>query len=293
MGRAGWFDEVMRFYGRFLKGETPTVGEAPVAVQTNDGKWRSEGQWPPSDESEYTTPLRGGSYQDTAQSWPTGTEDDSTSNSGVWTVSMPLPYDLHLSGGGRASIDVTTMFPSANLVIDVYDLNRDGTGPLITRQAHLVRDTGDSTIPLDLWSADWKLAAGHRIGVRVTDNNQDFWLLAAPTFQDVTVRGGSVTLPFLKYRRTGTIPGDPGVQLADYLADTVTVPADVMSESESDFNLPPALQDAPAGSVFTGDYTEPVPAGGSSGAQGDYTARATARSAGKTLTALTRAKRLS
>src|SRR4051794_19027539 len=86
-GRSGWFDEVMRFYGRFLKGETPTVGDPPIAVQTNDGKWRSEAQWPPSDKSEYTTPLRAGSYQDNAQSYPTGKPDDPTSNSGVWTVS--------------------------------------------------------------------------------------------------------------------------------------------------------------------------------------------------------------
>ena len=26
-------------------------------------------------------------------------------------------------------------------------------------------------IPLDLWSADWKIPAGHRIAVRVTDAN--------------------------------------------------------------------------------------------------------------------------
>ena len=32
MGRAGWFDEVMRFYGRYLKGQTPTVADPPFAV---------------------------------------------------------------------------------------------------------------------------------------------------------------------------------------------------------------------------------------------------------------------
>ena len=44
MGRAGWFDEVMRFYDRFLKGVEPTVADPPIAVQTNDGKWRAEQQ---------------------------------------------------------------------------------------------------------------------------------------------------------------------------------------------------------------------------------------------------------
>jgi pimeloyl-ACP methyl ester carboxylesterase len=264
MGRAGWFDEVMRFYGNYLKGETPTVADPPIAVQTNDGKWRSEAQWPPADMRQYATPLKGGSYIDHAQSestgWnsPSGDPSDPTVTSGVWTVSKPLPYDVHLSGSATAAIDVTTTLPNANLVVDVYDLGPDGTGPLVTRQGHLVRSPGESTIPLTLWGADWKLKAGDRIGVRVTDNNQDWWTFAAPSTQPVTVRGGSITLPFLRYRRTQTIQGNPGVQLADYLAQqTASAPADAVSGAV-DFNLPPPLANPKKGSVYTGGYTEPV-----------------------------------
>ena len=256
MGRAGWFDEVMRFYDRFLKGVSPTVGDPPVAVQTNDGKWRSEARWPPADRSDYTTALRAGSYTDTALSNSTGS--DSTATSGVWTISKPLPYDVHLAGSGTIVVNVTTTVPRANLAVDVYDLDAAGAGPLITRQAHLVRSPGNSSIRLELWSADWRLAAGHRIGVRVTDNNQDWWLMAAPTLQTVAVRGGTVSLPFLRYRRTQTIQGNPGTQLAGYLSETVSVPAATLAASQTDFRLPPALQTAPAGSVYTGGYTEPV-----------------------------------
>jgi uncharacterized protein len=263
-GRAGWFDEVMRFYGRYLKGETPTVADPPFAVQTNDGKWRSEAHWPPADMRTYTTSLKAGSYTDNAQSEstafnsPSGQPSDPTVTSGVWTVSKPLPYDVHLSGSPTAAIDVTTSVSNANLVVDVYDLGADGTGPLITRQGHLVRSTGDSTIPLTLWGADWKLKAGDRIAVRVTDNNQDWWTFAAPSAQPVTVRGGSIALPFLRYRRTQTIQGDPGVQLADYLAQqTASAPADAVGGAV-DFNLPPPLANPPNGSVYTGGYTEPV-----------------------------------
>ena len=205
--------------------------------------------------ADYTTALRAGSYADTAQSYSTGSEDDPTSNSGVWTVSKPLPYDVHLAGSGSATVNVTTTLPNANLVVDVYDLDAERH-----RAAHHApgppgpRAPGDSTIPLELWAADWKLAAGHRIGVRVTDNNQDWFLLASPTPQTVTVRGGTVTLPFLRYRRTQTIQGDPGVQLEDYLADTVTVPADTLGSSQVDFTLPPALANPKPGSVYTGDY---------------------------------------
>jgi uncharacterized protein len=274
-GRAGWFDEVMRFYDRFLKGVKATVADPVFAIQTNDGKWRSEAQWPPADMRTYTTPLKSGSYVDHAQSVGTGwdatsslaTSDgtnpsDPTVQSGVWTVSKPLPYDVHLSGEPTAAINVTTTVPNANLVADVYDLSQDAngdwTGPLVTRQGHLVRNPGSSTIPLTLWGADWKLKAGDRIAVRVTDNNQDWYLMAAPSGQPVTVAGGSITLPFLQYQRTETIQGDPGVQLAPYLATHIaTAPADAISGAVS-FTLPPALKTPAAGSVYSGGYVRPV-----------------------------------
>ena len=113
----------------------------------------------------------------------------------MWTISPPLPYDVHLSGSGRAIVDVSSTLPRANLVVDVYDLDASGTGPLITRQGHMIYTNGE--VPLDLWSADWKIPAGHRIGVRVTDANTDWWV-HVPTLQDVTVYGGEITLPFLR-----------------------------------------------------------------------------------------------
>src|SRR4051794_41177945 len=114
MGRAGWLGEVLRFYGHYLKGGTPTVADPPIAVRTNDGKWRSEAQWPPADMRQYTTPLKAGSYTDSAQSEstafnsPSSSPSDPTVTSGVWTVSKPLPYDVHLSGSPTAAINVTT-----------------------------------------------------------------------------------------------------------------------------------------------------------------------------------------
>ena len=125
--------------------------------------------------------------------------------------------------------------PNANLVVDVYDLDASGAGPLITRQGHLIRASGPLT--LDLWSADWKLKAGHRIGVRVTDANTDWWL-HVPTKQTVTVSGGSITLPFLAAPHSDTIAGDPGTQLASYLAESVTVPAATLQNSQAEFATP-------------------------------------------------------
>jgi uncharacterized protein len=275
MGRAGWFDEVMRFYDRFLKGVKSKVSDPMIAVQTNDGKWRGEDKWPPSDSKGYTSELLPGTYTDDG--------DDSlsaTDPNGVWTISPPLPYDAHLSGSGHVNVDVSTTLPRANLVVDVYDLDRDGTGPLITRQAHMIRESGDSEIPLDLWSADWKIPAGHRIGVKVADINTDFWLFAAPTMQDVTVNGGQITLPFLRTERTKTIQGDPGVQLESYLSDTVTVPAETMESSQSDsFTFPPRQRGdkdsggvvGPAQPPVEGSVTTKAPGVGPAGGRGGDT----------------------
>ena len=66
----------------------------------------------------------------------------------MWTISPPLPYAAHLSGSGRAVVDVSTALPNANLVVDVYDLDENGSGPLIRRQGHLIRHSGP--IALDL-----------------------------------------------------------------------------------------------------------------------------------------------
>src|SRR4051794_5977050 len=255
MGRHGWFDEVMRFYDRFLKGETPAVEDPMVAVQTNDGKWRAEEQWPPADAVDYSTTLKGGTYSDEANNAATG----SGAETGVWTISPPLPYDAHLAGSGRAVLDVSAPAPRANVVIDVYDLDKSGKGPLITRQGALIRQSGKVT--LDLWSADWRIPAGHRIGVKVADTNTDWWALAAPTQQDVTVNGGTVTLPFLTYRRpAGTIEGGAGTQLSGYLADIVSVPSDVLASATlPSFTLPPALQEFPAGEAPSVGTPAPAP----------------------------------
>jgi uncharacterized protein len=227
MGREGWFDEVMRFYDRFLKGITPDAQDPQIAVQTNDGKWRGEQQWPPADAARYTTPLRAGSYRDDGTANATG----DGAEKGVWTISPPLAHAVHLSGSGSVQVDVSATLPRANLVVDVYDLDVSGTGPLITRQGHLVRSSGPLT--LDLWSADWIVPAGHRIAVKVADANGDWWV-HAPTKQTVTVHGGSVSLPFLPAARpTGTIAGQPGTQLASYLADTVSVPQPTIDEAET------------------------------------------------------------
>ena len=236
MGREGWYDEVNRFYDRFLKGEEPAVDDPLIAIQTNDGKWRGEEEWPPADSAGYTTALRPGAYTDEGNAGAWG----GSATTGVWTISPPLERDTHLAGSGSAVVDVSTALPRSNVVVNVYDLDASGTGPLVTRQAHMIRNNGP--IELDLWSTDWIVRAGHRIAVRVADANTDWWV-HVPTNQDVTVHGGSITLPFLSQaRETGTIQGDPSPVLDRFLGRTVTLAPEVIAEAETAGFATPAEQ---------------------------------------------------
>ena len=146
MGRAGWFDEVMRFYDRFLKG-ADAGGRGPddrgPDQRRHAGAPRRRGRRPtrPATRARCApapTPTTAPRARP-ARARPTG----------VWTISPPLPHDVHLAGSGRAVVDVSTTLPRANLVVDVYDLDENGRGPLITRQGHLIRSSGaDHARPL-------------------------------------------------------------------------------------------------------------------------------------------------
>jgi hypothetical protein len=39
MGRQGFFDEMLRFYGEFLEGEAPGVEDPAYAIQDSTGAW--------------------------------------------------------------------------------------------------------------------------------------------------------------------------------------------------------------------------------------------------------------
>src|SRR4051794_4221634 len=135
MGRPGWFDEVMRFYDRYVKGlpskDAPTEKDPVVAVETSDGSWREETSWPPADSTMYTSSLKGGTFADDGGNDGTG----SGAGHGIWTFSPPLPATAHLAGEPRLSLDATGPTGRENLVADVYDVDAAGKAILISRMA--------------------------------------------------------------------------------------------------------------------------------------------------------------
>ncbi len=239
MGRHGWFDEVMRFYDQYLRGVAPSVVDPPVAVESSDGTWRSEASWPPADASSVTTPLRPGSYTDDAQN--NGTAEGGTPNGqGIWTFSPPLAHDAHLAGVPKVTVNAGITIPDANLVADVYDVDSAGQATLISRGAYLL--PGSGSVSFDLYGDDWKLPAGHRVGVLLTSSNAEWWL-HRPTLQPVTVSSASISLPWRGCENAATIEGGPSIKLDSYKADApfAVDAATVAGATDPSFALPGAL----------------------------------------------------
>jgi predicted acyl esterase len=239
MGREGWYDESVRFYDQHLKGVKPKVADPVLAVETSDGTWRSETAWPPADSTRVARALKPGAYEDDGQNNGTA-EGGSPNGLGVWTISPPLAGDAHLAGVPRVTVDAEPARADANLAVDVYDIDAGRQATLISRQAYLLRGPGPVTF--DLYGDDWRLPAGHRLGVLVTGANAEWWA-HLPTLGTVDVRSASIELPFLRCRRTATIQGAPSVKLEDYRASApFEVPAATIEQATDPAFTVPALQ---------------------------------------------------
>ena len=69
------------------------------------------------------------------------------------------------------------------------------------RAAHVVKGSPD-TLRFELFPNDWTLLKGHRLGLRLTMDDPD-WYLPTHSAQPVEVAGGTLEVPFLTYVRDG------------------------------------------------------------------------------------------
>jgi hypothetical protein len=128
----------------------------------------------------------------------------------------------------------------ANLVADVYDVDSAGRAILISRGTYLLGASGQ--VAFDLYGDDWKLPAGHRVGVLLTSSNAEWWL-HRPTLQPVTISSASVSLPWRSCSGGPGIEGGPSIKLDSYKADApFTVAAStIAAATDPAFALPAAL----------------------------------------------------
>lgn len=218
VGRNGFLAEAMRWFDRYVKAlpgsAAPVERDPPVEVEEgSSGNWRAEPDWPPVDATPDALALLPGSYSDQpgnkGESYCERTEPQcppGPAGNGSWTFSQPLSYDVWLSGPPRLNVTLQASAPQVNLVAFLYDIAPNDQAALITRGAIAAQ----SGIPLSfqLYPQDWRVRAGHRIGILLSGAD-DGWFTPGTTGAQVNFSGGTVTIPFLRYQRTTTLPGGP------------------------------------------------------------------------------------
>jgi predicted acyl esterase len=239
MGRKGWFDETMQFFDRHLKGVKPKTRYPKIVVETNDGKWRPESNWPPHDAFPATAQLKTGSYSDDGTNNGAGDGGTPPYGEGIWTFSPQFSHEVRISGTPRVTVDATAM-AGANLYVDVYDVDGHDKATLLSRGAYLLNGSGP--VSFDLYDQDWVFSPGHRIGVLITGGQAEWWT-QPPTGQQVTVKSASLRLPYLACQRTTTTQGDPSIRLEDYMANAPfdVDAATVAAGTAADFPVPGEL----------------------------------------------------
>ena len=79
---------------------------------------------------------------------------------------------------------------------------------------------------------------GHRIALRLSGSDDD-WFSPPASMTQVTVTGGSLELPLLRYERTEFLDGGPSDGMD---GATFTVPASTLDEATVETDPPPAQE---------------------------------------------------
>jgi putative CocE/NonD family hydrolase len=236
MGRAGWFDEVMRFYDLHLKGINPSVQDPNFLIEGSDGTWRAQDSWPDT-KRETSVRLQPGSYVDNGRArtaapqgadagvWdmehapdlPTGPQDQgygpkprtTDDGKGFYTWSKPVGSDVRVTGTPRVSF---TAKGEGNVLVRLWDVAPDGTAVMFDEQMSLVRD---GAVEFDLKSTDWTLLKGHQLVVGIGTNTTRSWS-DTPSNQQISVSSGSLALELQNVQWDERAQGDPSPFLTSY-----------------------------------------------------------------------------
>lgn len=239
MGRAGFFDEVLRFYDEFLKGEAPAVDDPAYAIQDSTGAWRAQDTWPEADDRTVAR-LGNGAYVDdggassSASRSPAGARepgwdmehapglaallgsDRSRAGSSYLTASRPVATDVRITG--TPSVAFRASAPG-EVMVRLWDVAPDGTATMFDENVALIERRG--RVAFDLKSTDWTLAEGHQLAVQIGTIQSRGWL-AEPSGSRVAVTGATLSLDLQDPAGDVATPGEPAPYLARYLAANTT-----------------------------------------------------------------------
>jgi putative CocE/NonD family hydrolase len=240
-GRAGWFDEVMRFYDQYLRRTGPSVTDPPYAIEDSLGHWRAQPTWPVTAAS-YDSRLSSGLYVDDGGGaaaaaraddgrWDmehaprieplSGTEKnaakrgDAAANS-FWTWSTPASQAIRITGTPRIRLNAST---SGNVMVRLWDVAPDGTATMFDENVSLLEGRGP--VSFDLKSTDWTFAQGHRLGVQIGTIDSNRWR-DVPSGQTIKVSDARLGLDVQAPRFDVPTQGDRSPYLDAYLAANTT-----------------------------------------------------------------------
>lgn len=224
-GTPNFDTELLAFFDRHVALRTVEIPGPKVTVGQFDGGWRAESAWPPADSRRYPVELRTGAYTD--RGFLPGPDRE------IWSISQPFDRVTHLSGVATASLRLGGP-PSATATIELYDVEPSGRATLVTRGiAPVAADTRIRTL-----AQDWPLAAGHRLGVRITDVVDDVWS-HAPADARVTVDAARLELPLLTDARVPDLTGGTSEAHAKWRVEkTTTLSPEVLNNAVMFMNLP-------------------------------------------------------
>ncbi|SNT49196.1 hypothetical protein SAMN05421812_107181 [Asanoa hainanensis] len=240
MGRAGWFDEVMRFYDEHLRGIKPKVKDPAFSVEDSLGDWRAQPTWPVTHDS-YTARLSPGQYVDdggqatqrTAETQPPGWDIEyagagaptstplaaAEPGNSYWTFSTPAAKQVRLTGTPEIALKTRG---EGNVWVRLWDVAPDGTATMFNEMVAALNDRSTS---FPLKANDWTFEPGHQLGVQIGTITSRGWR-PVPSGQTVTVTDARLDLEVQDPRFDSPTQGDRSPFLDRYVtANTVTLDA--------------------------------------------------------------------
>ncbi|HEV2811907.1 MAG TPA: CocE/NonD family hydrolase [Solirubrobacteraceae bacterium] len=272
-GREGFIDEAMRWMDRYVKGVEPAQArvEEDPAVEVEDGglqKYRAEAFWPPLDAQSRTLTLNAGRHTDRP-----GNNGRTGPGTGIWSITAPLPHDVHMTGVPHVTLDVTTSGSNVNLYGIVYDIDERRTAMLVSRGAF--RLNGSGKVEFDLYPQDWTFRAGHRLGFLVAQSD-DEWFNPPPSNQNVEIKSGTMTAPFLTNLRSSFLPSRPS-QDEEQLPAGFQVDVEDIQDGAAAFETPPRMRQ-PSDVILPVTLAQGTNVGGAgAGASGRFLPRLTVK----------------
>jgi putative CocE/NonD family hydrolase len=194
-GRAGFFDEVMRFYDKYLKGITPTVKDPAFAIEDSTGGWREQPAWPKWTSTLAAT-LPSGEYVDNGasitpaaksaavpQQWDMEHATDPapavTTNTArelaaatnyYFSWSKPATNRVRLTATPKITL---TAGATGNVMVRLWDVAPGGSAVMFDENVALIEKAGKVTF--ELKSTDWTFEAGHQLGIQIGTVGSSSW----------------------------------------------------------------------------------------------------------------------